>query len=90
MPLDRTHKNADVIPLKQAPVLGADQDPILNSKTAVNPARQSAMKKEAVVTKPKQIDPSVEDGAKAKVVIKATTAQPAADEPCVETLDKKC
>jgi hypothetical protein len=86
------NKKGDVIPLKQAPVVGADQDPILNSKTAVNPARQqvTTVKKQPVVSKPKQVDPTVEDGAKAKVVIKTKTTQPAADEPCVETLDKKC
>lgn len=91
-PLDNNGKRPDVIPLKQAPVLGADQDPILNSKTTMNPVKQqvTTVKKQPVATKPRQVDPTVEDGAKAKVVIKAKATQPAADEPCVETMDKKC
>lgn len=87
-----------VIPLKTAPVLGADQDPVLNSKTKVEPVEEPAKVEPAVkAEKPAQIDQkpadaNVESGAKAKVVIKpkATEEAPADDEPCVETLDKKC
>jgi hypothetical protein len=87
-----------VIPLKTAPVLGADQDPVLNSKTKVEPVEEPAKVEPAVkVEKPapvekKPADATVESGAKAKVVIKpkATEDAPADDEPCVETLDKKC
>jgi len=90
VPID--NRKADVIPLKQARVVGADQDPILNSKTTVTPVKHQVtiVKKQPVVSKPKQADPTVEDGAKAKVVFKAKTTKPAADEPCVETMDKKC
>ena len=88
-----------VVPLKTAPVIGADQDPILNSDTKVEPAREPAKvqpaekaleqvpAKETVVP-----DASVESGARTKVVIKpkATEQAPADEEPCVETLDNKC
>jgi hypothetical protein len=88
-----------VIPLKTAPVLGADQDPLLNSKTKVEikpepakvePAMKVEQKKQPVAATP--AENSLESGAKVKVVIKpkATEAAPADDEPCVETLDKKC
>jgi hypothetical protein len=87
-----------VIPLKTAPVVGADQDPVLNSKTKIEPAEEPARVEPAVkIEKPaavekKPADNAVESGAKAKVVIKpqATEDAPADDEPCVETLDKKC
>ena len=94
-----------VIPLKTAPVLGADQDPLLNSKTRievkpeparvepalmVKPALKVEEKKQPTVDTPKEN--TLESGAKVKVVIKpkASDAAPAGDEPCVETLDKKC
>lgn len=84
-----------VIPLKTAPVIGADQDPILNSKTKVAPDKQNSAK-DAVTTdvKVKKADTTpanaIENGAKVKVVIKPQATQPVADEPCVETMDKKC
>lgn len=83
-----------VIPLKTAPVIGADQDPILNSKTKVAPEKQQPVKSETV-TKVKADDNqpaanAIEDGAKVKVVINPKASQPTADEPCVETMDKKC
>jgi hypothetical protein len=91
-----------VIPLKNAPIVGADQDPLLNSKTPV--AEQAAPAKVPQAGLSDAAKPAtVEDGAKAKVVImpkKAETAPattaPAGDdpaasgEPCVETLEKKC
>ena len=94
-----------VIPLKTAPVLGADQDPLLNSKTRieikpeparvepalkVKPAEKVEEKKQPTVETP--LENTLESGAKVKVVIKpkANDAAPADDEPCVETLDKKC
>jgi hypothetical protein len=87
-----------IIPLKTAPVVGADQDPVLNSKTKVEPIEEPAKVEPAVkVEKPvavdkKPADATVESGAKVKVVIKpkATQEAPADDEPCVETLEKKC
>lgn len=88
-----------VIPLKTAPVLGVDQDPVLNSRTKVEPAEEPARiepavkaKKPAPVEKQQSSENTVESGAKVKVVIKprATEEAPADDEPCVETLDKKC
>ena len=87
-----------VIPLKTAPVVGADQDPVLNSKTKVEPVDEPARVEPAVkVEKPAAVentpaDNAVESGAKAKVVIKPkeTEEAPADDEPCVETLEKKC
>ena len=86
-----------VVPLKTAPTIGADQDPLLNSKTKVTPVDEPAKVKPAIeIEKPadkKPADNAVEAGAKAKVVIKpkATEEAPADDdEPCVETLEKKC
>jgi hypothetical protein len=87
-----------VVPLKTAPVIGADQDPILNSKTKVAPEKQDAAlpAKDATKTgdRAKIADQppanAIEQGAKVKVVINPKAAQPAADEPCVETMDKKC
>ena len=87
-----------VIPLKTAPVVGVDQDPVLNSKTRVEPVIEPAKvepavtpKKPATVAEP-PVENSVEAGAKTKVVIQPKAAEdtPAADEPCVETLDNKC
>lgn len=87
-----------VIPLRTAPVLGADQDPVLNSKTRVEPVQEPAKVEPAI--KAKKAEPAdqppaenaLESGAKAKVVIKPKAEQqaPADDEPCVETLDTKC
>jgi hypothetical protein len=86
-----------VVPLKTAPVIGADQDPILNSKTRVAPDKQDAAipaKDAAADAKVKQADATpanaIENGARVKVVIKPQVTQPAAEEPCVETMDKKC
>lgn len=84
-----------VIPLKTAPVLGADQDPVLNSRTKAEPAKKEAVIPEKHTTKPAVVnaepaDNAVEAGAKVKVVIRLKTAEPASDEPCVETMDKKC
>lgn len=87
-----------VIPLRTAPALGTDQDPVLNSKTRVEPATEPAKVEPAV--KPKKtvtadeppVENSLESGARTKVVIKPKAAEdaPADDEPCVETLDRKC
>jgi hypothetical protein len=108
IPLDAGEERPLVIPLRTAPVIGADQDPILNSKTKIVPEKQDAAipAKDAAVTdaKPKTDDRvpanAIENGAAVKVVIKPRTtepkvtesqvSQPAADEPCVETMDKKC
>jgi hypothetical protein len=83
-----------VVPLKTAPVIGADQDPILNSKTKVAREKQEPVKNETVtkikVDGQKPAANAIENGAKVKVVIKPKATQPAADEPCVETMDKKC
>ena len=88
-----------VIPLKTAPVLGVDQDPVLNSRTEVEPVEEPAKiepavkaKKPATVEKKQTSPDTVESGAKVKVVIKpkVTEQAPADDEPCVETVDNKC
>lgn len=87
-----------VIPLKTAPIVGADQDPLLNSKTKVEPVEEPAKVEPAVKAEKKaplaeqSNENAVESGAKVKVVIKPKTSEdaPADDEPCVETLDKKC
>ena len=83
-----------VIPLRTAPAIGADQDPVLNSKTKITHEKKQIVEPKA---KPKAADPVpaenvIESGAKAKVVIRPKPADsaPAADEPCVETMDKKC
>ncbi|MBX9457219.1 MAG: hypothetical protein KL863_14985 [Rhizobium sp.] len=92
----RKRKSVDpiVIPLKTAPMLGADQDPVLNSKTRVDPVADPARVEPAVkATKiePEPAQATVESGAKAKVVIKPQATEDAAeDEPCVETLERKC
>ena len=70
----------------------------MNSKTKVAPVEEPAKVEPAVKSeKPaavekKAAESTVESGAKVKVVIapKATEDAPADDEPCVETLDKKC
>lgn len=82
-----------IVPLKTAPVLGADQDPLLNSKTKVDAVKEPARVEPALKPVEKQPKENVlESGAKAKVVIKPKAADPATadDEPCVETLDNKC
>lgn len=62
-----------VIPLKNAPVVGADQDPLLNSKTPVAGQATPAKVPQAGLNDAAQPDAAapatVEDGAKAKVVI---------------------
>ncbi|MDO6963104.1 hypothetical protein [Rhizobium alvei] len=94
-----------VVPLKTAPVIGADKDPMLNSRTKVEPAKEPAaiapVEKKAEQPKASE-ENALESGAKAKVVImpkpatestpekKPADVAPAADEPCVETLEKKC
>ena len=86
-----------VIPLKTAPVLGADQDPVLNSRTKVEPAEEPAKVEPVIKVKPapvpeeKASEITVESGAKVKVVIKPKApAESLDDEPCVETLEQKC
>ncbi|MDB5524800.1 MAG: hypothetical protein JWM58_2563 [Rhizobium sp.] len=89
-----------VIPLRTAPVLGADQDPVLNSRTRVKPVKKEAAIPEKQNVKPEIVKPevvnsepadnAVEAGAKVKVVIRPKAAEPASAEPCVETMDKKC
>jgi len=80
-----------VIPLKTVPVIDADQDPVLNSRTKVEPAlRKEEPKREEPKAAAVKAEPKLaEDGAKAKVVIAPKPAGNA-DEPCVETLDTKC
>jgi hypothetical protein len=90
-----------VIPLKNAPMVGADQDPLLNSKTPVAEQAAPAKVPQAGLNDAAK-SATVEDGAKAKVVIMPKKAEaapattpagddPSADgEPCVETLEKKC
>lgn len=85
-----------VVPLKSAPILGADQDPILNSKTKLAPEDAAKHDKAVVVDPaPKKAEKAVasenalESGAKAKVIIQPKPAA-TTDEPCVETMDKKC
>jgi hypothetical protein len=88
-----------VIPLRTAPLVGANQDPMLNSSTRIEPEVDPA-RVEPVLRrqdrKPVKVEPpaeaTVESGAKTKVVIKPqpNIAEPDQDEPCVETLDTKC
>lgn len=82
-----------VIPLKTAPVVGADQDPLLNSRTKVAPVEEPARIEPAIKTKKAApAENALESGAKAKVTInpQPATETPDDDEPCVETLDQKC
>lgn len=81
-----------VIPLKTAPVVGADQDPLLNSKTKVAPVEDPARIEPAIKThKAAPAENALEDGAKTKVVIKPAPSDATPDdEPCVETLEQKC
>ncbi len=99
VPLTATEDKPLVVPLRTAPAIGADQDPMLNSKTRIAPDNQGLVipEKKAVPSdaKPKAADTvpaenAVEAGAKVKVVIKPKSTAPASDEPCVETMDKKC
>jgi hypothetical protein len=87
-----------VVPLKSARRIGADEDPILNSRTKVTAVEKPA---KAVVLPDAKVKPTtgaastenpVESGATAKVSItpKAVDTAPAGNEPCVETMDKKC
>ncbi len=66
---------------------------MLNSKTAVDPAKPAAKVEPAIKAEPAK--PAVEEGAEATVTIDpsaATEGEPAkaGEEPCVETLDKTC
>jgi hypothetical protein len=86
-----------VIPLKTAPALGADQDPVLNSKTRMEPVEEPARIEPAINARKRApadqlpAENELESGAKAKVVIKPKASEESADdEPCVETLEKKC
>jgi hypothetical protein len=97
LPLGAHKDKPLVIPLKTAPVVGADQDPVLNSRTKIAPENQGMTvpdnKAVIVDTKSKASAPAenaVEAGAKVKVVIKPKSAEPASSEPCVETMDNKC
>lgn len=86
-----------VVPLKTVKRIGADADPVLNSRTKVKVEDRPA---KAVVLPDAKIkaddaaapENALESGAKAKVTIKpkAVEPAPAGDEPCVETMDKKC
>lgn len=86
-----------VVPLKTVKRIGADADPVLNSRTKVKVEDRPA---KAVVLPDAKIkaddaaapENALESGAKAKVTIKpkAVETTPAGDEPCVETMDKKC
>ena len=79
-----------VVPLKTAPVVGADQDPLLNSRTKVAPIEEPARIEPAIKAKKTvPAENTLESGAKAKVTIKPATEAPD-DEPCVETLEQKC
>lgn len=81
-----------VVPLKTAPVVGADQDPLLNSRTKIAPVEEPAKVEPAItVKKPVPAENALESGAKAKVTIKAKpAAETSDDEPCVETIEQKC
>jgi hypothetical protein len=86
-----------VVPLKSAKRIGADADPLLNSRTKVEPVAKPA---KAVILPEAKLktdnaataENALESGANAKVTIKpkAVEAAPADNEPCVETMDKKC
>ncbi|MBL0372732.1 hypothetical protein JJB09_11890 [Rhizobium sp. KVB221] len=84
-----------VVPLKTAPSVGVDQDPMLNSRTKVNPEKPA----KAVILPDSKLktnnqapaENALETGAKAKVVIQPKAQSlPTETEPCVETMDKKC
>ncbi len=86
-------------------MVGADADPVLNSKTAVKAEKPAAKVEPALETKAEEPAPaSVDEGAAAAVKI-APKAEarprsaaaldtkndnPGSDEPCVETVDTKC
>lgn len=94
VPITRSRTGPVIVPLETVPVVGADQDPILNSKTNVDgtlPAQKAAIPASKAVEQASQpAANAIEEGAKVKVVIGSKAGQPAADEPCVETMDKKC
>ena len=105
VPLGAKEGKPLVVPLATAPAIGVDQDPVLNSKTKIAPADQNLAFPEKPVlsdkkaatsdTKPKvanavPAENALEAGAKVKVMIKPKSTAPASDEPCVETMDKKC
>ena len=84
-----------VLPRNAMKHIGADADPMLNSKTRMsgekNPEKAVALpaaKKDAAAP----AENALEAGANAKVTIKsgATAVAPADGEPCVETMDSKC
>lgn len=81
-----------VVPLKTAPIVGADQDPLLNSKTKIAPVEEPAKVEPAIkVKKTVPAENALESGAKAKVTIKPQpSTENSDDEPCVETLEQKC
>jgi hypothetical protein len=81
-----------VVPLKTAKAVGADQDPLLNSKTLVEPAAEKASVPASSLkaAEPASVENALEAGAKVKVVIKPKAVAPADAEPCVETIDTKC
>lgn len=81
-----------VIPLKTAPVIGTDQDPLLNSKTKVAPVEEPAKIEPAIKAKTTvPAENALESGAKAKVTIKPQPSTDTSDdEPCVETIEQKC
>ena len=62
-------------------------EPVVIEKT---PVKKDVVKKDVIQEAP--AENALESGARAKVVIKPQVTQeaPADDEPCVETLDKKC
>lgn len=86
-----------VVPLKSAKRIGADADPLLNSRTKVDPVAKPA---KAVILPEAKLktdnaataENALESGANAKVTIKpkADEVAPADNEPCVETMDRKC
>jgi hypothetical protein len=86
-----------VVPLKSVKRIGTDEDPVLNSRTKVGTVEKPA---KAVILPDAKLkidntataENALESGAKAKVTIKpkAIEAAPADNEPCVETMDKKC
>jgi hypothetical protein len=92
VPVDAKPVRPIVIPLKTAPVVGADQDPLLNSKTKVAPVAEPAKIEPAIKSeKTVPAENALESGAKAKVTIKPQpSTETSDDEPCVETLEQKC
>jgi hypothetical protein len=92
-----------VVPLKAVKRIGTDEDPVLNSRTKLTvedkPAKAVVLPDAKVRTDDAAApENALESGAKAKVTIqpkvavqpKDVEAEPAGNEPCVETMDKKC